>query len=307
MSFPTVRVAAVQAAPVVLDVDATIDKAAGLIEQAAEQGAVLAVLPECFVSIYPTRLWAGGLVESSDAAKQVWRRMWDSAVDVRGAAVERLVGACSRAGIHAVVGINEREDDRPGASLYNTMLVLGPSGVLHRHRKLMPTFQERLFHGFGRGDDLHVVETPAGRVGGLICWENRMPLARYAIYRGGPQVYVAPTADDSAGWRALMSAIAIESGAFVVSVCQVVRRSDYPADFPVPLPDREVFSSGGSCIVGPGGDLVAGPLHGEEGILVADCDLGAGADTKQWFDVVGHYAREDVLLPLLAPPGDASG
>ena len=175
-------------------------------------------------------------------------------------------------GIHAVVGVNERESDRPG-TLYNTMLWLGPAGLLDKHRKLMPTQHERLFHGIGRGDDLRTVDTDCGRIGGLICWENRMPLARYAIYHQGPQIWVAPTADDSDGWIAYMRAIAIESGAFVVSVPQYIPRAAFPEDFPLALPEYEVFGNGGAVIVEPTGRIVAGPLYGEQGMLIHDCDL----------------------------------
>ncbi|MEA2419160.1 MAG: nitrilase, partial [Thermoleophilaceae bacterium] len=164
--------AAIQATPVILDVDATIEKAAALLAEAAAEGAQLAVLPETFVSLYPSNAWAhdAGAFSGWD---ELWEQMWDSAVDVRGPHVARLVEVCREHELHCVVGVNEREDDRPG-TLYNAMLTLGPGGVLHRHRKLMPTMHERLFHGVGAGDDLGVVDVPGvGRVGGLICWENR--------------------------------------------------------------------------------------------------------------------------------------
>ena len=178
------------------------------------------------------------------------------------------------------------------------MLVLGPGGLLRRHRKLMPTQHERLFHGIGAGDDLEPVQTPVGRVGGLICWENRMPLARWRVYQGTPQIWAAPTADDADGWLAAMRHIAIESGAFVVSVPQFIPRSAFPDDFPVDLPDREVFGNGGAVIVEPTwGEVIAGPVYGEEAILYADCDLRRGLDAKRWFDVTGHYGRTDVLQP----------
>ena len=162
----------------------------------------------------------------------------------------------------------------------------------------MPTQHERLFHGIGAGDDLAVTPTSAGRIGGLICWENRMPLARYAVYRGGPQIWVAPTADDSDGWLATMRHVAIESGAFVVSVPQFIPGSAFGEDFPVPVERDRVYGRGGAVIVEPTwGEVIAGPLYDEEGILVADCDLRAGLHAKRWFDAVGHYSREDVLLP----------
>ena len=313
-STSTVRVAAIQATPVVLDADATIEKAAALLAEAAGEGARLAVLPETFVSLYPSNAWAAGATSFS-GWDELWERMWDSAVDVEGPHVARLVEACREHALHCVIGVNEREDDRPG-TLYNTMLTLGPEGVLHRHRKLMPTMQERVFHGFGVGDDLGVADIPGvGRVGGLICWENRMPLARYAVYRQGPQVWVAPTADDSDGWLASMRHIAIESGAFVISVPQYIPASAFGDDFPVPLPDgKDVFGKGGAAIVEPkGGSVIAGPLRGEEGILYADCDLRESLRAKRWFDVVGHYAREDVLAPVTGSgasarePGVADG
>ena len=293
----TVRVAAIQATPVILDAEASVAKAVRLLGEAAEQGAELAVLPETFVPLYPSNRWAHGAARFS-GWDELWEQLWANAVEVPGPLVSALVSACQRHGIHAVIGVNEREPERPG-SLYNSMLVIGPDGVLLKHRKLMPTQHERLFHGIGAGDDLQVVDTPAGRVGGLICWENRMPLARYAVYRGGPQIWAAPTADDSDGWLATVRHIAIESGAFVVSVPQYIPGSAFLEDFPVPVKRDVVYGRGGAVIVEPtSGDVIAGPLYDEEGILVADCDLRIGLHAKRWFDAVGHYSREDVLLGL---------
>jgi len=311
-TFETVRVAALQATPVVLDAEATVDKAIELLGRAAADGAQLAVLPETFVSLYPSNAWARRAA-SFGGSDGLWERMWESSVDVPGPLVDRLAAACRRHGLHCVIGVNERESERPG-SLYNAMLLIGPGGLLHRHRKLMPTMQERLFHGIGAGDDLAPVDTPVGRIGGLICWENRMPLARYAVYRGGPQIWVAPTADDSDGWLATMRHVAIESGAFVVSAPQYIPRDAFPDDFPVELPAQDVFGRGGAAIVEPTwGNVVAGPLYDEEGMVVADCDLRQGLHAKRWFDAVGHYAREDVLGTVaigdgaagpVSPPGE---
>jgi len=291
----TVRVAAVQATPVILDADATVDKAARLIGEAAQQGAQLVVLPETFVPLYPSNSWARGAAGFA-GWDEFWESFWANGVDVPGPLVDRLVDACREHEVYCAIGVNEREADRPG-TLYNTLLILGPEGLLHRHRKLMPTMHERVFHGIGPGDDLGVVQLPAAKVGGLICWENLMPLARYEMYRQGPQIWVAPTADDSDGWLASMRHIAIESGAFVVSVPQYIPASAFPDDFPVPLPEgKDVFGRGGAAICSPlGGKLIAGPLYGEEGIVVADCDLRATLHAKRWFDAVGHYSREDVL------------
>jgi nitrilase len=298
--FPTVRVAAVQATPVILDAEATVEKACRLLAEAAEQGVALAVFPETFVPLYPSNGWArdAGSFEGWD---EFWEQLWDNSVDVPGPHVDRLARACAELGIHCAIGVNERQSDRPG-SLYNALVLIGPEGLLAKHRKLMPTMQERLFHGVGAGDDLAVIETSAGRLGGLICWENMMPLARYAVYRGGPQIWLAPTADDTDGWLASIRHIALESGAFVVSVPQFIPASAFPADFPVPLPEgKEVFGNGGAAIVEPNeGEVIAGPLYGEEGMVIADCDLRVSLHTKRWFDAVGHYSREDVLTRRLA-------
>jgi nitrilase len=297
--FPTVRVAAIQATPAILDAEGCALKAEALLAEAADRGARLAVLPECFIPLYPSNAWARG-ASGFGGWDELWERLWENAVDVPGPIVDRLVDVCRKRDLFAVVGVNERESERPG-SLYNTVVYLGPSGMLARHRKLMPTQHERLFHGIGAGDDLGVVDIEQARVGGLICWENRMPLARYAVYREGPQIWVAPTADDSDGWLASMRHIAIESGAFVVTVPQYIPASAFPDDFPVALPaGREVFGRGGAAVIEPtGGEVIAGPLYGEEGMVVADCDLRRGLHAKRWFDAVGHYGREDVLASEL--------
>jgi predicted amidohydrolase len=292
--FPTVKVAAVQATPVILDGSACIEKAIRLIEEAAGHGAQLVVLPETFVPLYPSNAWARGAAAFS-GWDELWERLWAESVDVPGPLVASLEDACARLGVWCAIGVNEREAHRPG-TLYNALLLIGPEGLAHKHRKLMPTQHERLFHGIGAGDDLQPVDTPVGRVGGLIWWENRMPLARWAVYQGSPQIWVAPTADDSDGWLASMRHIAIESGAFVISVPQYIPGSAFPADFPVEIDRDAIYGRGGAAIVEPtAGDVIAGPLYDEEGILLADCDLRVGLHAKRWFDAVGHYSRTDVL------------
>jgi nitrilase len=295
-SFENVRIAAIQATPVIMDAEATVEKACGLLADAAADGARLAVLPEAFVPVYPGNGWAKDAT-SFGGWDELWERLWENSVDVPGPLTERLAECCRELEIHCAIGVNEREAARPG-SLYNTLLLFGPGGLLHKHRKLMPTMQERLFHGIGAGDDLGVSETPLGRIGGLICWENRMPLARYAVYRGGPQIWLAPTADDSDGWLASMRHIAIESGAFVVSVPQYIPAKAFPKDFPVPVPGPDVvMGRGGAAICEPErGEVIAGPLYDREGMVVADCDLAKGLHAKRWFDAAGHYSREDVLV-----------
>lgn len=298
VGFETVRVAAVQATPVILDAEATVDKAIALLDDAAADGVNLVVFPECFVSLYPSGSWAVAAGTWADGCDELWDRMWASSVDVNGPLVNRLAKACAERGVYLAIGVNEREDTRPG-SLYNSLLIIGPEGLLHRHHKLMPTMHERVFHGVGAGDDLGVVDLPGtGRVGGLICWENRMPLARWRVYEGGPQIWLAPNADDSDGWIASMRHIAMEAGAFVVSVPQYIPASAFPADFPLALPAGvDVFGRGGACVVSPGGDVIAGPLYDAEGIVAADCDLREALHAKRYFDVAGHYGRADVLAP----------
>ena len=296
-----VRVAAVQATPEILSFEGSLAKAERLLEEAASQGAQLAVFPETFVPLYPSDAWASNAA-SFEGWDELWEQLWDNSVDLLGRLTERLTAVCAAHDIHCVMGVNERDSARPG-SLYNTTVTIGPGGMLGKHRKLMPTMHERLFHGIGAGDDLEPIQTDIGRIGGLICWENRMPLARYAVYQGGPQIWAAPNADDSEGWIASTQHVAIESGAFVVSVSQYIPADSFPDDFPAPLPpDRPVFARGGSVIVEPmEGGVIAGPLWDEAGILVADCDLRSGLHAKRWFDAVGHYSREDFLLPRLAP------
>jgi nitrilase len=304
-SFGSVRVAAVQATPVILDAEASMDKAIGLLGECAADDVDLAVFPETFVPVYPSNSWASR-ASSFEGFDELWQRLWENSVDVPGPLVDRLAEACREKGIHCAIGVNERESQRPG-SLYNAVLLIGPEGLLWKHRKLMPTHHERLFHGVGAGGDLTVTETPAGRIGGLICWENMMPLARYSVYRGGPQIWIAPTADDTDGWLATVRHIAIESGAYVVSAPQYIPASAFPDDFPVPLPEgKDVLGRGGAAVIEPdGGEVIAGPLYEEEGIVTADCDLGVCLHVKRWFDVVGHYSREDVLLGAVEEGGSA--
>jgi nitrilase len=305
-SFETVRVAAVQATPVILDADATVAKVEELLREAASAGAKLAVFPESFVPLYPSDAWAKEAA-SFEGFDELWERMWASSVDVPGPLTDRIAAACAEESIHCVIGVSERIEARPG-TLYNTMLTFGPGGLLTRHRKLMPTHHERLFWGIGPGDDLEVVDTPIGRLGGLICWENMMPVARYRVYEQGPQIWAAPNADDEESWTVTARHIALESGAFVVSAPQYIPASAFPDDFPATLPEGEdVFLRGGALIADPlGGEIIAGPLYGEEGIVIADCDLRHGLYAKRWFDVAGHYSRDDVLLdaPRRLPAAD---
>ena len=299
-----VRVAVVQATPVVLDVAASVEKTCGLVADAAAGGARLVAFPEAFLSLYPNSRWAHACAGFSSAAAEVHRRMWASAVDVPGPHTDHIGDAARRAGAWVAIGVNERDSARPG-TMWNTLLWFAPDGRLaHRHRKLMPTLHERVFWGQGRGDDLDTIPSELGRLGGLICWENFMPSARQALHRGGVDFYLAPTADDRDIWVAAMRAFAFEAGAFVLSPVQYLRRDDFPDDFP--LADElqhggEELLSGNSVIVDPWGTLLAGPVAGREEILFADCDTGSIIAARRVFDVEGHYTRPDVGFPAPIP------
>jgi nitrilase len=291
-----VRVAAVQETPVFLDRDATVDKVCDLIAAAAADGANLVVFPEAFVPGYPDWVWR--VRPWADGPSEWYRRLFANSVTVPGPAVDRMCAAARSADVHVAVGINER--DEVGGTIYNTLLLLGPDGsVLGRHRKLMPTGGERLVWGMGDGSGLTVHDTPIGRLGGLICWENYMPLARAALYGQGVQLYVAPTWDNSDEWVPTLRHIAKEGGCHVIGVTPLLRGSDVPADIPgrdhVYGGDDDWMSRGNTTIVSAGGSIVAGPLIGEAGIVTADLDLDATVTQKRMFDCSGHYARSDVL------------
>jgi nitrilase len=298
MSPRVVKAAAIQAEPVVLDLERTVDKACRLIDEAAGHGARLIVFPELFITTYINgSIWGRGLSRfGNQPARDAWRRLWDNSVTIPGPATERLCEAARLAGATVAIGVHERAGT--GTTLYNTILFVGPEGIIGKHRKLMPTNHERMVHGFGDGSTLSVFDTPAGRVGGLLCWENFMPLARYALYAQGEQIHVAPTAFDSE--MAVINArnTAFEGGVFVISVCMVLRKASYPADFPLAeelAAAKEFLEDGGSVIVAPNGRILAGPVLREETILYADLDLAETVEHGQLIDITGHYARPDVL------------
>ena len=294
------RVAVVQAAPILFDREATIDKATALIAEAAAGGAQLVLFPEAFVPAYPRGLSFGVVVGSrSDEGRRLYARYHRNAVAVPSAATDRLGAAAREAGVWLAIGVIER--DAIGGTLYCTILYFGPDGtLLGKHRKLKPTAAERLVWGEGDGSTLPVFPTPLGRVGGLICWENYMPLARTALYAKGVDLYLAPTADARDAWQATIRHIALEGRCFVLAANQYVTRSMYPRDLgPEALTDLELapeeMCRGGSAILSPLGDYLAGPLYGREGIIYADLEPDALAGARFDFDPVGHYARPDIF------------
>ena len=299
MSLPppssTVRAAVVQAGAIPFDRDACTDKAVRLIGEAAATGATIVVFPEAFIGGYPKGMGYGVVVGNRDAAgREEYRLTLESAIAVPGPETTRLGEAAATHGCYVVIGVIERE----GGTCYCTALFFTPDGALAgTHRKLMPTAAERLIWGFGDGSTLTVVDSPYGRLGSVICWENYMPMLRMAMYAKGVTFYCAPTVDDRETWLPTMRHIALEGRCFVLTACQFLRRGDLPESVRTSLGDTagSVVIRGGSTIVGPLGQVLAGPVFGEETILTADLDLGDVARGKMDFDVVGHYARPDVF------------
>jgi nitrilase len=296
--------AAIQAAAIPFDREATVEKTIRLTQQAATAGAKLVLFPEAFISGYPAGLSFGTVVGRRNAqGRRLWERYWQSAVTVPGPATEQLAAAARDAGVYLIVGVIERDSQGSGGTLYCTLLYFAPDGrLLGKHRKLKPTAAERYIWGEGDGSTLPVFETELGKIGGLICWENYMPLARMTMYGKGVQIYLAPTADSRDTWQATLRHIACEGRCYVIGCNQYFRRDMYPADFEgwEELREQpEELSRGGSAIISPLGEVLAGPLFGEEGILTAELDLAEVARGKFDLDVVGHYARPDVFQLLV--------
>lgn len=293
------EIAAVQAAPVFMDRAATVEKACGLIAEAGHNGARLVVFPEAFIPTYPDWVWA---IPPSQGRllSELYAELVDQSVTIPSPATDRLCAAAKAAGTYVVIGLNERNTEASDASLYNTLLYIDAEGeILGKHQKLVPTAPERMVWAPGSGSTLEAYDTELGKIGGLICWENYMPLARYAMYAWGVQLYLAPTWDRGEPWHSTLRHIAKEGRVFVVGCCIAMRTDDIPdryefkaayyADAP------EWINAGDSAIVNPDGHIIAGPLHKEEGILYAEIDPQQMRGPKWNLDVAGHYARPDVF------------
>ena len=296
---PSFRVAAVQACPVYLDRDLTIEKAERLIAEAAEHGANLIAFPEAFVPGYPIWVWFIPPGRTADL-REAYSVLHANSIAIPSQSTERLCAAARRAGVAVAIGVNERNSEASGASLFNTLLYIGPDGtLLGKHRKMVPTGGERLVWASGDGSDLAVFTLPFARVSGLICWENYMPLARYALAAWGAQIHVAPTWDRGEPWLSTLRHVAKEGRAVTVGCCQAVRNED--------IPDGLAFKSryladvgawinpGGSVIVDPDGKILAGPANETEGILYADIRADQLVGPRWQLDIAGHYARPDVF------------
>lgn len=294
-SAATVRAAVVQAGAIPFDTARCVDKAVELVARAAGGGAQVIVFPEAFIPGYPKGLDYGLVVGARDAAgREEFRVYLEAAIAVPGPETARLGEAAAAHGAYVVMGVIERD----GGTCYCTVLFFGPDGrLLGKHRKLMPTALERMIWGFGDGSTLTAVDSPYGRIGSVICWENYMPMLRMAMYAKNVALYCAPTADDRDTWISTMQHVALEGRCFVLTACQVLRKGDFPATMRVALGDSPdaLLMRGGSAIVSPLGKVLAGPHFGAETILTAELDLGEIGRGKFDFDVAGHYSRPDVF------------
>ncbi len=298
MNNQIIKVAAAQAAPVFLNRKGTVEKACQFIAEAGKNGAKLVVFPEAFIPGYPDWVW---VVPNSKNAllNELYSKLVQNAVTIPDESTDLLCAAAKKAKIHVVMGISERNAEASNASLYNTLLYIDDQGkIMGKHRKLIPTGGERLIWAQGDGTTLQVFETPFAKLGGLICWENYMPLARTAMYSDGAQILATPTWDKSDNWLQSIQHIAREGGLYVISCCMALKMSDIPDryEFRNSYPEgREWINSGKSCIVSPQGEIIAGPLEMKEEILYAEIDLNQIIESKRMFDAAGHYARPDVF------------
>ena len=294
------RCAIVQTPPQFLDKQATVRSAVEMVEQAAEGGADLVVFTEAFIPGYPTWIWRLRPGGDWNLSEELHARLLKNAVNLDSDDLDPLRAAARKAGVTVVCGVEERDNGPSRATLYNTALIIGPDGaLLNRHRKLMPTNPERMVWGFGDASGLRVVDTPVGRVGTLLCWENYMPLARYAMYAQGIEIYIAPTYDSGDGWLGTLQHIAREGCCWVLGCGNLMKGSDFPDDLPererlYPDPDEWV-NPGDSVVIAPGGEIVAGPLRETSGLLYCDIDRERVGIAKRAFDVAGHYARPDIF------------
>jgi nitrilase len=294
------RVAVVQHPPVALNRQKTLARGVELLDEAAAGGAKLVSFPETWVPGYPEWIWRLRPGDDYGLSGDIHKRLLENSVDLKAGQLKPIQAAAKRLKVTVSIGIHERDGEFSRGTLYNSLVLIGPDGeILNRHRKLVPTNPERMVWGEGDGTGLRVSDTPSGRVGGLICWENYMPLARFAIFAQGCEIYTAPTWDEGDTWLSTMRHIAAEGRCWVLGNGSSMRGKDFPKDFPERdrlYPDLEAWvNPGDSVIVDPRGVVVAGPLHEKHGILYADCDPARAAAAKRTLDVAGHYGRPDVF------------
>ncbi|MEE2526278.1 carbon-nitrogen hydrolase family protein [Hyphobacterium sp. HN65] len=294
------RIAVVQEPPVYMDLAASMERAVGLVEKAASEGAQMLVFPEAWFAGYPTFVWRLAPGAGMGKTDDLFAAMQTNAVNLTRNGFAPLQEAAREHAIVIVAGYNEIDGEVSGSTLFNSCVIIDADGsIANNHRKLMPTNPERMVWGFGDGSGLNVVETAIGRVGALICWENYMPLARYALYGQDIDIYVAPTWDSGDTWMATMQHIAREGGCWVIGCATSLEVSDIPTDIPhfdELFPNKDEWVNPGDAVVyKPFGGVAAGPMHREKGLLIADIDVDAARASRRKFDVAGHYARPDVF------------
>lgn len=294
------KVAIIQEASIFLDRERTIEKAVSLVSHAAAEGADLIIFPEAFIPGYPAWIWRLRPGGDWGLSEQLYASLLENSVNIERGDLTPLYDAAKSHNVTITCGVNEKGSQPGNTTLYNTAVIIGPQGeLINRHRKLMPTNPERMVWGFGDASGLKVVETPAGRIGTLLCWENYMPLARYALYSQGIEIYIAPTYDSGDGWLGTLQHIAREGRCWVVGSGVVLSNSDIPGDFPerdrLYPTTEEWINPGDSCVIAPGGEITAGPMHQEKGILYAEIDTRRVGIRKRDLDIAGHYARPDIF------------
>ncbi|HEY5823869.1 MAG TPA: carbon-nitrogen hydrolase family protein [Cyclobacteriaceae bacterium] len=294
--IPPFRAAVVQASPVFFDKVKTIEKIEALTREAASNKSQLVLFPEVFIPGYPRGLTFGTIIGSRSAeGRELFLRYWENAIEVPGKETDQLGQLAKETKTYLVIGVTEK--DKISDTLYCSLLYFSPEGkLIHKHRKIKPTAAERIIWGEGDGTDLNVLDTSIGKIGGLICWENYMPLARTALYEQGLEIYLAPTADCRDSWQTTLNHIACESRSFVLGCNQFILKENYPADLQhLVAEDLPVNCTGGSVIISPLGKTLAGPLYDKEGILYAEIDHREIIKAKMDLDVIGHYARPDIF------------
>ena len=304
MTHKKVKVGVVQATPALFDLEKTVEIIVAWIEKGVIEGCDLLLFPESFIPCYPRGLDFDAIVgKRTEKGRNQWLKYWENSLEIPSESFEIISKAVKKANIFVFLGVTERAS--VGGSLYCTLLYFNPEGrLIGKHRKLKPTGLERYVWAESDGSTLVSFDTKLGKIGGLICWENYMPLARMAMYEKGVEIYLAPTADSRDSWQSTMQHIALEGRCFVLSANQFVRKSDYPKEYLNDLEhEPDIMSAGGSVIISPMGEVLAGPLWNQEGLLTAELDFSILAKSKLDFDVVGHYARKDVFnLEIMHQP-----
>ncbi|MGB5520261.1 MAG: carbon-nitrogen hydrolase family protein [Gammaproteobacteria bacterium] len=294
------KLAIVQKPPVFLNKTKTIELAVESVAEAAENGAELIVFTEAFIPGYPTWIWRLRPGGDWNLSEELHERLLNNAVNIDSDDLNPLRSAAKQFQVTIVCGIEERDSKLSQSTLYNSVIIIGPEGdLLNRHRKLMPTNPERMVWGFGDASGLKVIDTPAGRIGTLLCWENYMPLARYAMYSQGIEIYIAPTYDSGDDWISSLQHIAREGACWVIGCGNLLRGSNFPDDFPEKdslYPDADEWvNPGDSVVIAPGGQIIAGPMREESGILYSDIDPKRVGIARRTLDVAGHYSRPDIF------------